>query len=348
MDIIAQEVYRLLRYDIFNPYSNQAVTKEYVSIIEASLRKLGYCTKQVTDISRENARNATGIVVVLAIDVIKAKIAGYKTIILWTQGVSPEESFMRNRSQLRFIVLSYIEKYALKRSSFVILVSDSLRTHFASKYSLSLDNYYIMPCFNNEIDEKYFFADGKYDGNLFIYAGSLAPWQCFEQTVKLFKRIEDRVDNANLRVLVKAQDEAKRILDKYGVRKYTIGFVPQENIGDEMAKAKFGFCLREENVVNSVATPTKLSTYVAHGVMPIYSKCIVGFREQAQSCPYCFCIDEKEENSLERIIEICNSSIKSVDVYRSFACTFSRYYSKSFHETELSDRLRKMLLVTRS
>lgn len=49
----------------------------------------------------------------------------------------------------------------------------------------------------------------------------------------------------------------------------------------EMKKAKFVFCIREDIAGNHVATPTKLSSYVCNGVFPVYSSCMKAFHKLA-------------------------------------------------------------------
>jgi hypothetical protein len=333
----------IMLYDIYNPYSNQTVTKEYVSVIETALNNAGFETRYVQALNRKTAMDSNGVVVIIPLDVLMAKYAGYRSVILWIQGVSPEESYMRNHSRLRYHVLSWIERSGTKRANVAVLVSDAMREHFEKKYSLTLSCRYIMPCFNNEIEERFFRTKGKYEGNTFIYAGSMAPWQCFEETVIFYKAIEEQIEDAELRVLVKEQNEAKRILEKYQVRNYSIGFVPQEQIGNEMSKAKFGFCLRQDNVVNHVATPTKLSTYIAHGVMPIYSKSLKDFAHQAERCPFCFVVDLHDVHSADQIIDACKRKTVADDVFGAYTQTFGTYYSKEYHVRQLSNVLRACL-----
>jgi hypothetical protein len=333
----------MMLYDIYNPYENQTVTKEYVSIIETALNNTGIETRYVQELNRKAAMGSNGVVVIIPLDVLKAKFAGYRSVILWAQGVSPEESYMRHQSRLRYHVLSWVERTGLKRANIAVLVSDVMREHYEKKYSLRLNCRYIMPCFNNEIDERFFRTKGKYEGNTFIYAGSMAPWQCFEETIRFYKAIEKQVEDAELRVLVKDQNQAKRILEKYQIRNYSIGFVPQEQIGKEMAKAKFGFCLREDSVVNHVATPTKLSTYIAHGVMPIYSKSLKDFAHQAEGCPFCFAVDLHDVHSADQIIDFCKRKTTAGDVFGAYTEIFGTYYSKEYHVRQLSNVLRAYL-----
>lgn len=329
-------------FDVYNPYPNQDVTSEYVSVIAEALVSIGYDTRKVDTLAENVSREADGVVVIMPYDAYRAKKAGYKSVILWTQGIVPEESFMRHHSYPRFWVLSIRERIGILNADFVLMCSNAMREHFIKKYRLKLPNSYIMPCFNNEIEPTCFDTEGKFTKNTFIYAGSVAPWQCFEQTIRMYKLIEDRVDNAFLRVLVREHDYARTVIENYNVKNYSLDFVPQSEIGKEMERAKFGFCLRGNTVVNNVATPTKLSTYVSHGVMPIYTDALVDFHKIAKNNEYCFCVNMESDEDVNKLIEACNRKVNSFDVLAQYQALFGNYFSKSFHLEMLRPFFNKM------
>ncbi len=330
-------------FDIYNPYENQTVTTEYVSVIEKCLNLNGIETQNIDVLEKRKENKDRGIIVILPSAAIRAKNAGYKKIVLWVQGASAEESRLRNNSNFRYFLLNFIERKGLKCADLILFVSETMKEYFENKFKMVYDNCYIMPCFNNEIDKEYFYTENKYQDNMFIYAGSLAPWQCFEPTVGFYKKIEECIPNASFRVLVKDHKTAAEILKKYGVKNYSLGFVPQSEIGKEMAKAKFGFCLREDSIINRVATPTKLSTYIAHGVMPVYSSSIEDFARRAGECLYCICVDYAEEKSEEEIVRLCKDKISPDGVLKEFTEKFGNYFSKEYHQKLLSEKIKDIL-----
>lgn len=48
-------------------------------------------------------------------------------------------------------------------------------------------------------------------------------------------------------------------------------------MSEALADVKFGFVLRNDVPVNRVATPTKLSSYLSAGVIPVFSKYLKDF-----------------------------------------------------------------------
>lgn len=65
----------------------------------------------------------------------------------------------------------------------------------------------------------------KYRNNLFCYAGSINKWQCVEETLRLYKKIEMINPNAKLLMLVKEKDKAMELIDKYQIENYELDFV---------------------------------------------------------------------------------------------------------------------------
>jgi len=325
--------------DFYYPFENNIVTDKYFSIVFSAFKKLGITYKKLEKLEE---KESDYIFVSSVKDSVKAKKAGYKKVFLWIQGIIPEESFLRNHSYLKKIVLSHIEKNGIKTADFVFYVSTSMKNHIEKKYHLKTDNYYIMPCFNDELHEDSFYTKEKYKNNVFLYAGSLDAWQCFRETAALYSKIEKQVNNCSFRILTKDADVARSILKEHGIKNYSIGFVSPDKIGEEMKRAKFGFSIRKEDPVNRVATPTKLSTYVAYGLMPIYSDCLKGFHEISKGNPYCLCINP-ENSDISKIIDACSINFDPEDVFSKMEKSFGEYYSSSFHIDHIAEVLAKII-----
>lgn len=326
--------------DFYYPYTNGIVTDKYFSVILGAFKKLGINYSKIESFDR---KSSSSILVAAVQDATRAKKAGYKQVFLWLQGIIPEESYLRNHSKLRRGILSFLENKGLNKADFVFYVSNAMREHFKTKYGYDNDHFYIMPCFNDELHKEAFFADGKYRNNVFLYAGSLDAWQCFRETATLYARIEQKVENCSFRVLTKDGETAKKIIEEQGIQNYSLDYVPSDQIGKEMEKAKFGFSIRKDDPVNRVATPTKLSTYVSYGVMPIYSHCLQGFDETAHDNQFCICID-RDENAFSKLVDMCYTDADPDEVYRQMEDTFGEYYSSSYHIEQIAEVLREWLL----
>lgn len=327
--------------------ANSEVTDYYIETVAYALEEAGYKTK---DVAPHEARNCVNKIAASsdwflapsALEACKLYLWGAKNIILWSQGVVPEESYLRNRSRIRMVALSLIERYALNRAALCLFVSDEMRRYYEKKYKINFDDRcFIMPCFNTMLDSEAFHTEAKYDSPTFAYVGSLAAWQCFDETVDLYKAIESRLGCARFKVLTFNQDEARKLLEKKGVRHYEIGCVPPEKVAEELADVSYGFVIREDNIVNRVATPTKISSYMASGVIPIFSSCLRSFSDLARDLR--FAVPVGESLDVDSIVRYCENDINWKDVLAEYRHVFETYYSRVYYVKQLVPLLRKII-----
>ena len=81
-------------------YKNIVVLKDYMDVIKAALEDNGYVTQYVESLKGVDKRSI--IVFPMGTDAFKFYLKGYKRIILWQQGVTAEESFLRNHSRHKY------------------------------------------------------------------------------------------------------------------------------------------------------------------------------------------------------------------------------------------------------
>lgn len=302
--------------------SNSDVTDFYIDIIDEAC-KTSKVSKNVTITARTR-------------DAITAKKRGEK-VIFWAQGITPEESYMKHKSKVKEWILSYFEKKALKNADFVLFVSDYMKEHYERKYHLSFDqqSFYTMPCFNAVIRKESFTSKNKYNNNVFTYIGSMSPWQGFADVIVCYKKIVNVVDNATLEVYTREQDFATNLLEEAGISNYSVGYVDNSKIHEVLEKAKFGFILRADNEVNRVATPTKISTYMAHGVIPIYSTSLRSFSEEARKMKYAVS-DQALPECLRTFVD---TPPEPDEVYAEYSHVFNTYFNREFHIRNLREML---------
>ena len=330
-------------FDIYNPYDNQVVTTHYVDVIVQGIIKAG-CSVQVAGaISCNKDNKSRGIVVISPFDVIKARLAGYCYVLFWSQGLTAEESYMRNGSRTRLELLKAVSKCALKRADLTLLVSDAMREYYQKDYGVTLGKTVVMPCFNEEVGNT--LPLNQRSGSVFLYAGGLAPWQCFEATVDLYRAVEEQVEDASFLVLVKDRERAERVLKAAGVVRYEIDYVSQEQLQSRIQGVSYGFCLREDSPVNNVATPTKLSTYVANDIVPICSKALVDFcRVSARSRAVIQVSSVPISNDdRDKIVAYCKSPLSREEIHKDFLACFGRYYNTATYVDEIAEQVKELV-----
>lgn len=324
--------------------SNGIVTDWYMETIGCVLSELGFdvvYTYRIDDIYSKSKNSV--IVVARLLDGIKLWSKGYRNLIMWFQGIEPEESYMRHHSKIRMYILSYIEKFLIKNVMFSFFVSNAMRKHFEAKYDLKLDpnRYYCMPCQNTSIHMEAFFEPAKYKNNCFAYVGSLAVWQKFEDTVDCYIKLESLgLQNTSFLVLTPDREEALNILERKGVTNYEINFVPNNELPNILKCVKYGFILREDTPVNRVATPTKISTYLSCGIIPIFSECLDSFCEIAKDSKYML----KHSHKLEKdLIELNRCEISNEDIFSEYSHIFDVYYNETVHMNNIKLLLKNIL-----
>ena len=221
-----------------------------------------------------------------------------------------------------------------------------MKEHYEQKYHLKIDTCYTMPCFNTEYQKAN--VDSKdYSRNVFAYAGGLSKWQCIDQTLALYKRLEQAAaGEARLLLLTPEQDKARQLVEQYSIEHVEITHVPYTKLPDVLKSVKFGFALREEHPVNLVSTPTKLANYIANGIIPIYTSAVRDFDLESRDKPYAVCIQDVNhvsDGEIETIQRLMETPIKTEDARQCFAAYFKEYYNPVWHETQLAERIKRVI-----
>lgn len=322
--------------------TNNDVIDFYFSMIEKSFvvnhREIVYTTS-LNDLFQ--LHRSTLIFVAELRHSIPLILRGYFNIIYWSQGVTPEEDYLRKKSRLRLYVLRLCEYLTLRVSKFNLFVSDRMLEHYEKTYKLRLrKKSFVMPCFNVDGLDTYNLCEERYNHNVFCYVGSLAAWQCFPETVELYKKIEATVPDAFLKVYTSDQKTAKDYLKQAGIKNYSVGFVTQDKLPLALSNCKFGFIIRDDILVNNVATPTKMSTYLSCGVIPIFSDCISAFKEHFSHYKYFIPVSA---NSYAEVKDKLCQKIDVSSLSQEYQYVFQSYYNTQYYIAEISKRLRILL-----
>ncbi len=315
-------------------------TDFYVKLIEESLVQNGVDVENSFNLFRGVKSNEV-IFVIRLIDLFLIKLLNPKAkIITWFQGVPPEECYLiKGRSfkgMLGVFLFNLIEKNAIKKSEMFVFVSEKMKNHFENKYGLGFeDRNVILPCYNKHLDENSFNYKDKYDILNFVYAGGMNKWQCVEVTLKIFKKINKYEKKSNLTLLTFHKEKAEELIDKLNVRNVTVKYVKLEDLQEELKKFKYGFIYRERDIVNQVSTPTKMNSYMAAGVIPIYTNVIESFEENIDLGIH----ELKFDPDLDTIESISNQIIlhhkskKRIDeLKRAYRSIFNNYYNDNMNK----------------
>jgi hypothetical protein len=232
------------------------------------------------DLFKMYKSNEKEIFTISIFDTLELKLLSYLSLkkiktFFWVQGVIPEESFMRNKSKLRFNILSFLEKLALKISDAHIFVSDYMVLFYEKKYDFKSKNFTVVPCS----------SDLTYTGvekikNSFCYIGGLSKWQKIEEALNIYEDIQSKLDNSEFHLITRDIEQANVIIGKYEnirskIKIYSLS--DRKEIEEALSKMEFGFLLRDNDPVNNVSSPIKLAEYLSCDVNVIISDSIKSY-----------------------------------------------------------------------
>jgi hypothetical protein len=104
------------------------------------------------------------------------------------------------------------------------------------------------------------------DEMVYVYSGSLAAYQCFDETVAIFRTALNAGEKARLIVLTPEVDRARMICEDLPPSSLICTSVPHAEVNGYLNAADFGMLLRDSTPVNVVAFPTKFAEYAMTGL----------------------------------------------------------------------------------
>ena len=321
-------------------------TVYYVDILKQGFIKAGYSVEETENLS--DLKKFNRIFVMSAKWCFIVKLFNPKAkIVTWFQGLGAEEALMTKNSLVRKRLWNCVEFFALKFSWINIYVSERMHDYYQDTYRVKDKNFFIMPCFNKKLNEEAFSVVNKYANPSFVYAGGMDKWQCIEETLDIFCQIEENIPAASLTLLTKDKAKAEELIKKYNIKNYKISFVSLNNLDAELMKYKYGFLIRQDHIVNNVSTPTKMNSYLANGVIPIYTNVIDDFNENIRKSN-CFVMLNAYDTvkTWKETITRFDSSSSLIDFKGNFLnevrLVFLNYYNQENYILNFCDFLKKI------
>jgi len=241
-----------------------------------------------------------------------------KKVYYWVQGAVPQESYMRNKSKIRRAMLLSIEYLAIKLSRYHILVSSYMKTFYEAKHSFGL-NPIVAPC-TSDLS----FTDIKKEKNSFVYVGGLSAWQKFDQILRMFNKVFEQNNEAKLYIATGDTKNAEALCSEL-LTKEALGHVSIQNIAtrEEMTSflntKEYGFLIREDDIVNNVASPIKLAEYLSTGVNVIISSSLTSYAQEVEDSQAGIMV-----HSVEDIEKIKHTTANSKNALALYEKLFSR------------------------
>lgn len=204
-------------------------------------------------------------------------------ILFDNRGLPIEESQMSHGDQfihkMNRRIKAYAINYAKSHCDMYNFVTNRLRVYDIQNYGYDAElPYTIIPTLYhadtinlnvlNRIRQ-----EEKCDKEDFIvtYTGSTAAWQSVERLIDIIEQIYRHNGKARFFILTNGAIEGVERLPGDLQSRIIIKNVPHAKIKYYLAMSNVGIVIRDENIVNQVAAPTKIAEYITSGMKILYS-----------------------------------------------------------------------------
>ena len=187
------------------------------------------------------------------------------TKVIDIHGVVPEE-FRFHNDFFSAVLYEREERLAVQNSNLVIVVTEAMQSYLRQKYREALRGQVaVFPMFASVAPT--LAPRARIDGKpVVVYAGGLHKWQ---QVPKMIDAIIRTVSICVHRFYCPAPDAVRAMLPEAIRAQVIVDQKAHEELIGIYAECHYGFILRDDNVINHVACPTKLVEYLAMGIVPV-------------------------------------------------------------------------------
>lgn len=187
-------------------------------------------------------------------------------------GIAPEEEDLQGRPG-RAAFHSGFEETMVRRSALLVTVTEAMAAHFARKYP-GCDRPTIQLPIVDELGDAAPPARPPRARPIVVYVGGLQRWQNVGRMLEVVAACRDRCE---FRFYTDAPAALQELASAAGVADAVrIGTAAPAELPALLGEADLGFVLRDDTPVNRVSCPTKLSEYLALGVVPVVALAAIG------------------------------------------------------------------------
>lgn len=180
--------------------------------------------------------------------------------------------------------MSYKEQKVLQQADWLVFVSRAMQEHFENKHNTRFHRSSVVPCAvdtgsedqptdRDEVRKEYALRDKI----VFTYVGSGEAYQLPAEMCRLFATVLSVFPNAFFLILSHDKDVFAYHLRTANIppTHYRLEAVDHENVFRVLRAGDIGLLLRDESIVNRVASPTKFAEYCLSG-LPVITTGFVG------------------------------------------------------------------------
>lgn len=214
------------------------------------------------------------------------------------------------------------EKRSFETTDYIICQSEEMKRYICDNSNCKSNKIAVFKC---GVDTELFYIDTNARKQLrnelefadndvvFVYSGAIQKWQKIESTLHLFADYHAYNKNSKLLILTREVEQLNHLLEaeqleylkeSMVVRSLTLNEVPKY-----LNAADVAFLIRDNAIMNAVASPTKLAEYLACGLPIISSE--VSKKWTTPEASEFIIYSDGEENINEKIESIVRNSDKN-------------------------------------
>lgn len=261
------------------------------------------------------------------------KIFPRSIMIYEARGAAMEENIFvkkgKQTAKTRFTSywLAECEKRLIRNSDAVICVSNALKDYFIKKYNIINEEKFKV--FPGAADNSLFFYDPVVreiyrkklgfapDETVIVYSGKLSmKWEIPDIVFAVLAKIARQESKIKFLILTPDHEIANEHILKNGIETKTI--VAESNfneVNNYLNASDVGLLLRENILMNNVASPTKFSEYLLAGLPVLVSEGILDFAQIVSKTNFGFVLKEDfslSAHDIENILKLKNISREQV------------------------------------
>lgn len=180
-------------------------------------------------------------------------------------GVVPEE-FRFHDDYYNAVFHERVEQTAVRHSDLIIVVTKAMSGYLKKKYRENLRGEIILfpmfPSYPSSTASR----PSSSRKPVIVYAGGIQKWQ---QVPKMIDAISRTASLYRYRFYCPSPARVREMLPEQIRSQVIVDHKSHDELLSLYSECHYGFVLREDNIVNRVACPTKLTEYLAMGIVPI-------------------------------------------------------------------------------
>lgn len=203
--------------------------------------------------------------------------------------------------------LLQMQKETVKNSDRLICVSENLRKQMESNTGMPVHDYRIISCGVDlsRFDTPKASLPVNLENRIVVgYSGALQKWQCVDEIIKVATLLHQKDERIYL--IIYTMDElgdCRKLLDILGKDNYYVCALKSNEVPSHLKLFDAGFLIRDNYVLNKVASPTKTPEYLAAGAGLICTAYSGDYEVYTKGKNNCFILGDDRLSNTDGLIQ---------------------------------------------